>query len=602
MAVRESEALRAYYLRIIRVGTIATAATVAALALYPVLGDHATDRPGVYVTLLVVAVVGASVVSRLAWPDLLDRGHAMRVLYAWSLLDIVLVSLIIAITGGARSPLFVLYALTTVYFAVSYPRRSQLWLLALTVASFLVVGAATGGVPVDAVPRLGILGVMAFMCSVFAHELQQQVAELRVTHDEAERRITLLAAVTDAAHAMSTLSTDGVLAEVVRALGVMGFDAADLCLLDDQQATYRVVHAAGLPSTYTAGIHRADRGIVARVLAERSTVLLDYGSLPDALPALRAGGLRAVVATPVWDRGRVAAVLEAGHKHGTELARGEVEAVGILAAQASRALENARRFETEQHMVEQLHEVGRMKQDFFSLVSHELRTPLTVITGIGQTLEEQWDAVPPEARSDLLRRLTANAGTLERIVSDLLDFSRLEAQRFNATFEPVALADLVALVTERLSSLLLGHEVTVDVGPVPDVCADPFLLERVVENLLSNAAKHTPPGTQVTVTARAIPTAGEVEVAVADDGPGIAAADLPHLGSLFYRGRAPAGRTTHGLGLGLALVGEVLRLHGSRLEIASEPGQGTRCGFRLRAAESPQDFAASKEGAAAAPR
>jgi signal transduction histidine kinase len=114
------------------------------------------------------------------------------------------------------------------------------------------------------------------------------------------------------------------------------------------------------------------------------------------------------------------------------------------------------------------------------------------------------------------------------------------------------------------------------------VNGDPLLLDRVVENLLSNAVKHTPPGTPVTLRARW--EAGQILALVADDGPGISPEEQRHLGDRFFRGRDSTARRTRGTGLGLALVREILRLHGADLEVDSALGKGTSFGFRLQPA------------------
>ena len=113
------------------------------------------------------------------------------------------------------------------------------------------------------------------------------------------------------------------------------------------------------------------------------------------------------------------------------------------------------------------------------------------------------------------------------------------------------------------------------------VHADPQLIERVVENLVSNAAKHTPDDAHVTVSASTFDGAGQARVAVSDDGPGIAPADLDHLGEYFYRGSDEMARRTRGSGLGIALARQLVELHGEQLEIASELGRGSTFAFKL---------------------
>jgi signal transduction histidine kinase len=279
------------------------------------------------------------------------------------------------------------------------------------------------------------------------------------------------------------------------------------------------------------------------------------------------------------------AVLTAGTQTERRLEPEEVEAIELLAAQAGRALENAQRFEDERRTVERLAELDRMKRDFLSTVSHEIRTPLTAIEGLGVTLEERWNALSEDTRRELINRMNANSATLNGIITSLLDFSRLEAGRLEAQIKRVDLHKLLGGVATRLDALLADHVFMLHVKQGLEVMGDPFLLDRVVENLLSNAAKHTPGGTRIEVSASADATIAEVSVT--DLGPGMSEEDLKNIGQRFYRGGDPNARPTKGIGLGLALVREILELHGTELEVESKIGEGSRFTFRLPLAFSP---------------
>jgi DNA-directed RNA polymerase specialized sigma24 family protein/two-component sensor histidine kinase len=230
-------------------------------------------------------------------------------------------------------------------------------------------------------------------------------------------------------------------------------------------------------------------------------------------------------------------------------------------------------------VIERLADLDRMKNDFLSTVSHELRTPLTVITGMGRTLEHQWETIDDEIRSDFLTRLNANAATLDHVIAQLLDFSKLEAGQLRPDAREVDLSRLLPEVTDRLSTLLARHHVELDVASGLCTQADPGLIERIVENLLSNASKYTPPESHVTVSAH--DEGSHVVVAVSDDGPGIPASEVARIGERFFRGGDVHTRSTRGTGLGLAVVSEILQLHGSRLDVESRVGEGSRFSFRL---------------------
>jgi signal transduction histidine kinase len=241
--------------------------------------------------------------------------------------------------------------------------------------------------------------------------------------------------------------------------------------------------------------------------------------------------------------------------------------------------ESDRRAALLQESVKRLAELDRMKSDFISNVSHELRTPLTAIEGIGVTLERHFGTLDEKTQREFLGHLNANATSLHQIITTLLDFSRIEAGRLDLDLQEVKVRAWLETLMSRLRSVVGSHRVTLSAPVEVVVRGDPVLLDRVVENLLSNAIKHTPEGTRVTLSARA--ENGRATISVSDEGPGIPASELPHLGTRFFRGGDAATRQTRGTGLGLAFAREILRLHGTDLEVTSEPGRGSRFSFKL---------------------
>ena len=256
----------------------------------------------------------------------------------------------------------------------------------------------------------------------------------------------------------------------------------------------------------------------------------------------------------------------------------------MLASQATLALENVRRFEEQREVIERLADLDRMKNDFLSTVSHELRTPLTVITGMGRTLEHQWETIGDDIRTDFLARLNANAAALDHVIAQLLDFSKLERDS-SARTPPRSTSPSCCPPWSNDSRHCSEHHVEVDVAPELSTHADPGLIERVVENLLSNASKYTPAGCHVVVSAEE-DGPDHVIVAVGDDGPGMSKDSSQRIGERFFRGGDVHTRSTRGTGLGLAVVSEILELRGSSLEVESYVGHGSRFWFRL--AKDPQ--------------
>jgi signal transduction histidine kinase len=579
--------LNEYLLRTVRVVVWTTFLVVAALALSLMLrGPH--PNPSDLGTLLGVAGATGVMAALLPWDRVLGTRTGRALFYVWMTTYILMISAGVAVTGGGRSPVVMLYALTTVFGAIAFPERVQAAFLGVTVASYFgalhLAGWHTTTQSRTFLQLTALVG-LAFLAGFLSRELTRQMRAHAAARTESLRRAQLLEIVARAGRRVSSLDSEQVLEGVVLGATRLGFEAANLAVYDDADARFRVAYAVGLPAEYVRASHSAGAGVPGLVREGRSTVVLDdYAAHPNAIPLLRNENFHAAIGTPVWVQGRLDAALIAGSRERRPITEEDVEAFELLAALAGRALENAQRFEDEHRAVERLAELDRMKSDFLSNVSHELRTPLTAIEGMGLTLEDQWDRLDEDTRRELLGRLNANARTLDQIISTLLDFSRIEAGSLDVRADEVELRSFVDAVLHRLGNLVGAHWVTVEVTPDVGVRADPLLLDRVIENLLSNAVKHTPEGTAIEVAARLLD--GAVEVSITDEGPGIPENELRYLGDRFFRGGETNTRRTRGTGLGLALVREILKLHGSRLEVHSDVGRGSRFSFRLPLAES----------------
>jgi signal transduction histidine kinase len=221
---------------------------------------------------------------------------------------------------------------------------------------------------------------------------------------------------------------------------------------------------------------------------------------------------------------------------------------------------------------EELAELDRAKTTFFSNVSHEFRTPLTLILG---PLEDALETNLPPAERDRLERVHRNALRLQKLVNTLLDFSRLEAGRIQASFEPV---DLPQLTRDLASAFRSGVEragmwFTVDVDPLSEPAfVDRDMWEKIVLNLLSNAFKFTLTGG---IEVRLRDVEGRAELSIRDTGIGIAPEELPRVFERFHRIEGVEARTHEGTGIGLALASELVKLHGGTLGVRSVVGQGS---------------------------
>jgi signal transduction histidine kinase len=272
-----------------------------------------------------------------------------------------------------------------------------------------------------------------------------------------------------------------------------------------------------------------------------------------------------------------------------ELGTGERAAVERLGAYLGLALENTRLLSRQRRFTQELADqiaaatrrleaLDRAKSTFVATVSHELRTPLTALLGFGEVLATR--TYPTTEVQRLAGIICRETERLARIVDDLLDLSRME-RGLGPRIVPTAVAVCPA-ITGAIALFRRGrasHDLVVALDDgLPDIQADPDAFDRILKNLVSNAIKYSPIGSQVTVSARA--GAGDVEIIVADEGRGIPAAALPRIFEPYYR--APdAADTARGVGLGLAVVKALVEAHGGTIRVESVVGQGTRVAFTL---------------------
>ena len=226
-------------------------------------------------------------------------------------------------------------------------------------------------------------------------------------------------------------------------------------------------------------------------------------------------------------------------------------------------------YERERQAAERLRSVDVMKDAFLSAVSHELRTPLSAVLGFATTLQQSDLELDEEDRKIMLDRLVANAHKLHQLLVDLLDLDRTARGVLEPQRSPLDLAELVLRVTEE--SELGGHPVSVEAEPVL-IEVDGPKVERIVENLVTNAAKYTPDGTPVRVSVRRQDDG--VLIVVDDEGPGIPEALKEAVFEPFERG-PDAPRRAAGTGIGLSLVARFAELHGGRAWVENRPSGGS---------------------------
>ena len=269
----------------------------------------------------------------------------------------------------------------------------------------------------------------------------------------------------------------------------------------------------------------------------------------------------------------------------------------LFVGQVGAGLANARAYEEERRRAEALAEIDRVKTTFFSNVSHEFRTPLTLMLGPIAELLGDADLVP--GHREQLGLVQRNGLRLLKLVNTMLDFSRIEAGRVRARFEPVNLTEYTADLASvfRAATDKAGLILRVDCGELGrPAMVDRDMWEKIVLNLLSNAFKFTLAG-EIGVTLRR--QGDDAVLTVSDTGSGIPAAELPHVFERFHRVEGTRGRTHEGTGIGLALVKELVTLQGGRVAVSSQLDCGTTFTVSLPLGQA--RVTAEQPGTAAAP-
>jgi two-component system phosphate regulon sensor histidine kinase PhoR len=233
------------------------------------------------------------------------------------------------------------------------------------------------------------------------------------------------------------------------------------------------------------------------------------------------------------------------------------------------------------HDVTERHRVDRLRRDFVANASHELRTPLTSVRGFVEALEDGALDEPPTARR-FLGKIRVHADRMAALVSDLLELSRLESGERPPRWETVSPGEVVEDVVASLGEQARGRQIVVsaEAADAPEVTSDGDRLRQILENLLENAIKYTPPGGHVSVRAAAAGDGG-VAFEVADDGPGIPPEHLPRIFERFYRVDKARSREMGGTGLGLSIVKHLAEGMDASVDVESEPGRGTRFTVRI---------------------
>ncbi|HEY8301454.1 MAG TPA: HAMP domain-containing sensor histidine kinase [Jatrophihabitans sp.] len=328
------------------------------------------------------------------------------------------------------------------------------------------------------------------------------------------------------------------------------------------------------------------------------TPLFSWGSPPDR--SVRPSGAQPdrlargeTLALGLTRGGRTLGVLRI--VAGSALSADDIVALNTASELLGSALANAEAFGRQQELVDRMRTVDELKTVFLATASHELRTPVTAIVGFSTLLLERWEAMPATQQRALLQRVQANGNRLAALIEQLLDFSQLESGLPRATDQVLDLGETVRRILAEQPELQTDHQLELDLAAGCHVRGSQAAVERVVTNLVSNAAKYSPADTTITVGVR---LAGDVVTLLVDDqGSGVAVEDRDKVFSRFYRGRGDAVARTRGAGIGLAIVAEYAASMSGAARVSDAPGGGARFSitFPLVAAFAPSSSAGATD-------
>src|SRR5215211_2762884 len=415
---------------------------------------------------------------------------------------------------------------------------------------------------------------------------ETRAAEAERLRDQLGRRADALEAANRCARALSSsLELEQAFDAFIREVrGLLPFDRIAIVLSENGVAQVMAVAGAGAEEVLPPGSGRPIHGtLLEELLRTNRTVYrrdMEGADFPEEEEFL-ALGLRCRLATPLLQGARAIGMLSLVRREPESFTAEEIELAGLLGRLVASAVQNIRAYEAERKTVEELRRLSALRADFVSLVSHELRTPMAAVIGAARTLEQRWRELSPEQRESFLELIASETSRLATLISDVLDTSRIEAGTFNFRFSDV---DVAELVRDSVATAQLGQDevyLRADVHDLlPEIRGDAERLRQVLTNLIDNAVKYSPAGSEVEV--HAYPEDGRVRIDVHDRGPGIAKEDQKLIFEKFGRVTG-SGAARPGTGLGLFIARSIAEAHGGALEVHSAPEQGATFTLELPA-------------------
>jgi len=365
---------------------------------------------------------------------------------------------------------------------------------------------------------------------------------------------------------------------------------ADMASMHRQEGTnyHAVATYGGPPAHREASLNipfEAGRGsVIGRTVVERKPIqVADVLADPEYSfrEVQQRVGFRTVLGVPLLREGHPIGAVVLMREAVRPFTDKQIDLATTFADQAGIAIENVRLFDEIQDKSRQLEEASQHKSQFLANMSHELRTPLNAILGYTELMADGAYGEPSEKMLGILKRLEANGKHLLGLINDVLDLSKIEAGQLVLELSDYSVQDIAHTVRSTLEPLATDKKLAFKVeipSELPPGHGDGRRLTQVLINLVGNAIKFTDTG-EVAIKAEA--NNGSFHVSVRDTGPGISAADQAKLFQEFQQADNAITRKKGGTGLGLAISKRIIEMHGGRIWVESQPGQGSTFAFTL---------------------
>ena len=413
---------------------------------------------------------------------------------------------------------------------------------------------------------------------------------LRHRTDELGRSVGELQALGEVSQAVnSTLDLETVLSTIVaKAVQLSDTEAGAIYGYDEQAREFRLRATYGMDQELIDALTQRhidlDDPNIAEIFAQREP--LQVADLKEEAAselnkiALRAG-YRARMVAPLLRGEDIVGMLVVRRRTPGEFAKNTVDIIKTFAAQSVLAIQNARLFREIEDKGRQLEEASQHKSQFLANMSHELRTPLNAILGYTELMTDGAYGEPSEKMLGILKRLEANGRHLLGLINDVLDLSKIEAGQLVLELSDYSVQDVAQTVRSTLEALAADKKLAFKVemaAELPSGHGDGRRLTQVLINLVGNAIKFTDAG-EVAIKAEA--NNGSFHVSVRDTGPGISAADQAKLFQEFQQADNAITKKKGGTGLGLAISKRIIEMHGGKIWVESQAGQGATFAFTL---------------------